>query len=111
MFVPLCLNLLLRLLIDCMQIAAIKEDLGEISKPRISMCLESDQPALLGGVLRTVTKPELMESFPSKPVADLLVARFFESYDPAIPGPSMASETRLEPLLKAIQVSSTNPPS
>lgn len=92
------------MLIVCKQIAAIKEHLGESSKPRVSLSLESDQPALLGGVLRVLTKSELLESFPSKQVADLLVARFFESYDPAIPGSSMAYEARVEFLLKGLQV-------
>ena len=41
-------------------------------------------PALVFGAMKPPNEAEIMSSFPSKYITDILIARFFNTYDPAI---------------------------
>ncbi|KAJ5660403.1 hypothetical protein N7507_006854 [Penicillium longicatenatum] len=58
---------------------------------------ETDVPGstLLFGVMKPLSRPEILSSLPSKYMTDLLVARYFNSYDPAthiLHGPTFQSQ-------------------
>ena len=67
------------------QIAAIKEHLEDGRAARSLQLEDSDQPAIFGGVLRSVTRAELLASLPARSLSNRLVTRFFDVYDPSIP--------------------------
>ncbi len=41
-------------------------------------------PALLFGAMKPPSEADIMSSFPSKYMTDILIGRFFNAYDPAI---------------------------
>ncbi|MCJ1246583.1 hypothetical protein MMC30_003792 [Trapelia coarctata] len=53
------------------------------TQPRLA---EPEIPALLAAGPRPVTKADMLASLPSKALADKFIVRFFDTYDPAVPG-------------------------
>jgi hypothetical protein len=45
------------------------------------------RPTLLSGLAQPPDRATILDSLPSREAADKLVARFFDSYNPAIPAP------------------------
>jgi hypothetical protein len=69
------------------KIADIREHLDELPYALEDQSPLSTRrnPAILGGVSIDITYTELREGLPSRTLADRLIARFFDSYDPAAP--------------------------
>lgn len=62
-------------------------------------------PALVFGAMKPPSEADIMSSFPSKYMTDILVARFFNTYDPAIRACFVCRAPHLFGLLTALRYS------
>lgn len=84
-----------RVLICYFQITAVKAYVDGQTQHTPSRLAEAEVSALLAAGPRPVTKSDMIASMPSKALADKFIARFFEAYDPALPGACMGDLPRL----------------
>lgn len=59
----------------------LEEQSAKVDAARVGT--EPPSSALLFGTMKPLSRGEIMSSLPSKYITDLLVARYFNSYDPA----------------------------
>jgi hypothetical protein len=76
-------------LICYFQITAVKAYVDGQTQQTPSRLPEAEVPALLAAGPRPATKSDMLASMPSKALADKFIVRFFETYDPALPGACM----------------------